>query len=296
MRRRTPGWARSCVAAATVAAGVLVSLAPAGATDSPLADKPNFLGTARIPACSASIVRFADSTPAEKALLLTNGHCYQPFDKRERFRGVVLNQPDNRRVTLLKRNGQNRAIVHTKRALYSSSFTVNLGLYRLGLTYRGLRERFHVPALTISDTPPVVGDEVLLPSGYWREQFTCHVEASVFKLFNQTYLWRHSLRYASESTCKSVDGSSGSPLLDPDTRMVLGIHNAGNNPPEHPRARGTGGFDCSFSLCEMTKGREYAQFPHRRYGQGVWWLTQCVDAHHNIDLALTGCRLPEPPG
>ena len=256
---------------------------------------PNFLGTARIPACSASVVRFADSQPDDKALLLTNGHCYQPFDKRERFRGVVLDEPDSRRVMLLKRDGSNRGVVHTKRVLYSSFFAVDLGLYRLGLTYQELSDRFHVPALTVASSPAAVGAKVLLPSGYWREQFTCHVEAHVFKIFNDTFLWRHSLRYANESTCKSVDGSSGSPLLDPRTREVVGIHNAGNNPPEHGRRGGTGGFDCSFSLCEETRDGDVSQFPHRRYGQQVTWLEPCLDPSFHIDFELPGCRLPQPP-
>lgn len=280
-------WAGLVALAALV--GTLLPSGPAAADG--VSPEPDFSGTARIPACSASIVRFADSTADEKALMLTNGHCYQPFDKRERFRGVVLDQPDRRRVTLLKRDGTNRGVVHTRRVLYSSYFTVDLGLYRLGLTYAQLREQFHARALTISDTPAAVGDKVLMPSGFWREQFTCHVEAAVFKLYNRTYLWRHSLRYANESTCKSVDGSSGSPLLDPQTRLVVGIHNAGNNPPGHGRG---GRLDCSFSLCEQTRDGRLSQFPHRRYGQGVWWLTRCVDADHAIDLALPDCRLPQP--
>jgi hypothetical protein len=157
----------------------------------------------------------------------------------------------------------------------------------------------------VSDPPPRPHAKVLVPSGFAKRVYSCTLNNFAFRLFNDTFDWRHSLRFAPSPTCRTIhgtsgtSGTSGSPVLNPRTRDVLGVNNAINLvPPQCARGevcgarRGT--LDCSISLCEQTRAGRFTQHVHRRYGQQTWWLTTCVGAHRGIDLDLAGCLLPKP--
>jgi hypothetical protein len=261
--------------------------------------QPNFRGIISIFSCSASLVRWPQTRPQDLALLLTNGHCYAPSDKTQVDREVIVNRRDNRPVTLLKRDGSDLVTLHTSRVLYSTSFKTDVGLYRLKLTYRQIRHRYHVPPLTLSDRPPRPTAKVLMPSGFSKKVYSCTLNGFAYRLFNDTFDWRHSLRFAPSSTCRTIHGTSGSPVLDPTTRDVLGVNNAINlSPPQCVSGAVCGArrsaLDCSISLCERSKAGRVTQHVHRRYGQQTWWLTTCVGTDRVLDLDVTGCLLPKP--
>jgi Trypsin-like peptidase domain len=261
--------------------------------------RPNFRGIISIFSCSAALVRWPQSRPHDLALLLTNGHCYAPSDKTKVDREVIVNRRDNRPVTLLKRDGSDLVTLHTSRVIYSTSFKTDVGLYRLKLTYVQIRHRYHVPALTLSDHPPQPSAKVLMPSGFSKKVYSCTLNGFAYRLFNDTFDWRHSLRFAPSSTCRTIHGTSGSPVLDPTTRTVLGVNNAINlSPPQCASGAVCGArssaLDCSVSLCERSKAGRVTQHVHRRYGQQTWWLTTCVGTDRVLDLDLTGCLLPKP--
>jgi hypothetical protein len=253
---------------------------------------PNFRGAVEIFNCSGALVRWANSRPNDPAMMLTNGHCLNPSDKGgaagARFtREVVVNQPDARPVTLLDRSGDDRGVVIATRVLYSTSFKTDVGLYTLRRTYAEIRDRFNLRALTISAAPPAADAAVLMPSGFSRTEYDCDLNGQAFRLFNDDFHWRHSIRLARSSTCHTIRGTSGSPLVDPGSREVVGVNNAINvSAPGSPR--------CSISLCEETKGGHISVHPHRRYAQQTWWLTTCVGAHRRLDLDVSGCLLPKP--
>jgi hypothetical protein len=273
------------------------------------AASPDFRGIVSIFNCSAALVRWPQSKPGDLALLLTNGHCYAPSDKRlvgtpaaartQVDREVIVNRSDNRPVTLLKRDGSDGVTLHTSRVLYSTSFKTDVGLYRLRLTYAQIRQRYHVPALTFATHRPRRHATVLVPSGFAKRVYSCTLNGFAYRLFNDTFDWRHSLRFTSSPTCRTIHGTSGSPVLNPRTRDVLGVNNAINLAPpkcaqgEVCSARKTA-LDCSISLCEQTRAGRVTQHVHRRYGQQTWWLTTCVGAHRKINLDLAGCLLPKP--
>jgi hypothetical protein len=269
----------------------------------------NFLGIVSIFNCSAALVRWSQSRPHDPALLLTNGHCYAPSDKRPDGlpatakahvdRQVIVDRRDNRPVTLLRRDGSDRVTLHTSRVLYSTSFKTDVGLYRLRLTYGQIMRRYHVPALTLSNQRPSPTAKVLVPSGFSRQVYSCTLNGFAFRLFNDTFDWHHSLRFAPSSACHTIHGTSGSPVLDPLTGDVLGVNNAINLPPAKcAGGQSCGGRmhapDCSISLCERTRAGRVTQHVHRRYGQQTWWLTTCVGADRVLDLGVTGCLLPKP--
>jgi hypothetical protein len=261
--------------------------------------QPNFLGIISIFNCSAALVRWPQSRPHDLALLLTNGHCYAPSDKTKVNREVIVDRSDNRPATLLRRNGSDLVTLHTSRVLYSTSFKTDVGLYRLRLTYGQIRHRYHVPALTLSDHPPQPTAKVLMPSGFSKKVYSCTLNGFAYRLYNGTFDWRHSLRFVLSPTCRTIHGTSGSPVLDPTTRDVLGVNNAINlSPPKCVSGRVCGArrsvLDCSVSLCERSKTGLVTQHVHRRYGQQTWWLTTCVGTDRVLDLGVTGCLLPKP--
>jgi len=273
------------------AAVVVGSAATVRARDASRGAATDFRGAVEIFNCSGALVRWANSRPNDPAMMLTNGHCFQASDKRRasarRFaRDVIVDQPDARPVTLLDRRGEDLGVVRARRVLYSTSFKTDVGLYTLRRTYAEIREAFHVRALTIAADRPAPHAAVVMPSGFSREEYRCDLNGQAFRLFNDDFHWRHSLRLARSSTCHTIRGTSGSPLIDLDTGTVVGVNNAINVAP-HGTAR------CTFSLCEQTRDGRISVHPHRRYGQQTWWLTTCVGAHRRLDLDLPGCMLPK---
>jgi hypothetical protein len=202
-------------------------------------------------------------------------------------REVVVNQPDARPVTLLDRSGDDLGVVRARRVLYSTSFRTDVGLYTLRRTYAEIRDRFHLRALTIASAPPAHDASVLVPSGFSRIEYRCDLNGQAFRLFNDDFHWLRSIRLARSSTCHTIRGTSGSPLVDPVSGEVVGVNNA-INVPAHGAPR------CTVSLCEQTKDGRVSVHPHRRYAQQTWWLTTCVGAHRRLDLDLLGCMLPKP--
>jgi Trypsin-like peptidase domain len=249
--------------------------------------------------------------PQDPALILTNGHCYQASDKA-RFgwatataaaakveRQVIVDHPDNRPITLLRRNGSARVTLRTSRVLYSTSFKTDVGLYRLRRSYAQIKRRYGIPALTLSTRPPRGDSHVLIPSGFSKKVYSCTLNGFAYRLFNDTFDWRHSPRLGRSRTCRTIHGTSGSPVINPRTRVVLGVNNAINLPPPACASgslcsRSDRALDCSISLCERTAGGRVSLHPHRRYGQQTWWLSTCVGADRALDLDRSGCLLPKP--
>jgi Trypsin-like peptidase domain len=284
-----------CAALAIVTAGLGPAATSTSATATGEARRvtTDFRGAVEIFNCSGALVRWANSRPNDPAMMLTNGHCFQASDKRgathRRFtREVVVDQPDARQVTLLDGRGEDLGVVRARRVLYSTSFKTDVGLYTLRRTYAEIRQAFHVRALTIAAGPPSAHAFVVMPSGFSRKEYRCDLNGQVFRLFNDDFHWRHSIRLARSSTCHTIRGTSGSPLVDPGTAAVVGVNNAINVAP-HGTAR------CTFSLCEQSKDGHISVHPHRRYAQQTWWLTTCVGTHRRLDLDVPGCLLPKPP-
>ena len=64
---------RSVLAVTAVATTTLLGTSSAHAA----APGTDFTGIAALSNCSASLVRYAESVSTDKALVLTNGHCYE---------------------------------------------------------------------------------------------------------------------------------------------------------------------------------------------------------------------------
>ena len=240
---------------------------------------PDFSGTVALDDCSGSIVRWSSSKATDKALMLTNGHCYNFMGSKE----VVVNQPAARSVDLLNSDGSVAGTVQTKTLLYATMWKTDVSLYQLDLTYQDLQNQYGVPAITVSDHKASPKDQpIAVISGYWRTEYDCNLNGFAYRLHEDRWTWNLSLRY-SDGGCQVIGGTSGSPVLDSD-RDMIGINNTINEDGER----------CTFdNPCEENRHGHISVHLHRGYGQETWIFYTCL-TDNQIDLSKEGCRLPKP--
>ena len=238
----------------------------------------SFDGIAALDNCSASVVRWPGSRPRDRALVLTNGHCHGPLGARE----VIVDQPVRRPVTLLDEDASHRVTLHTRRLLYATMFRTDVALYDLRAPYRGLLTRYGVAPLTVAAEPAPDGSRLAVVSGYWKQTYRCDLNGFVHRLREDRFDWWASLRY-SDDGCHIIDGTSGSPVIRPGGRRVLGVNNTYNEDGER----------CTLdNPCEEDRAGRISVHHGRGYAQQTWWLTTCVRADRTLDLDTPGCRLP----
>lgn len=240
----------------------------------------NFAGTVRFPNCSGSLVRFSNSLPEDKALVLTNGHCVRMIPPGE----VMTDQPARRNLTLLNSTGNSAGQLRTTRLLYATMTRTDVGLYELDTTYEAIQAASNIEPLTLSDTAPELGTEIEILSSYWRRGYSCSIEHEVFQLKEADWLMERSLRF-SRPGCETIGGTSGSPVVDRDSRMVVAINNTGNE----------NGDRCTLNNpCEINEEGQILFQEGYSYSQQIFWLSACRDSQRNWDLNAPGCELPKP--
>jgi Trypsin-like peptidase domain len=267
------------VAAATVfatAAGVL-----AGPTPAQAATAPSLASTIALSNCSASLVRYPTSAATDRAMMLTNGHCYEGGFISA---GTVLqNRSSSRSGTLL--DGQGRALgqVRADRLLYATMTGTDVTLYRLTATYASLTSTYGVTALTVSATHPSAGTAVAIPSSYWKRIWNCQINTFVGTLREAQWTWHDSIRYS--TGCDTIGGTSGSPIVDVASGRLVGINNTGNED----------GKLCTLNNpCEVAPDGTATATQGASYGEETYWFTTCLTAANAIDLTVPGCLLTKP--
>jgi len=271
---------------AAVLMTLLLVLLGAGAAPStggePRGERSGFEGTAALSNCSASLVRWPTSVAADRALVLTNGHCHGRdfLGARE----VVVDRPHRREVTLLDDDASAAVTLRTRRVLYATMFRTDVALYTLRPTYGQLERRHGVSALTVAHRPARDGSRLVVVSGYWKRSYRCELNGFVYRLHEGRWDWWQSLRY-SDGGCRVIGGTSGSPVLHPGGRRVVGVNNTLNED----------GQRCTLNNpCEENRRGRISVHRGRGYAQQTWWLTTCVRADRRFDIDKRGCRLPDP--
>lgn len=287
MLRPTRRWtaaaafAIAVVVSAPALASAQGSIAPAETT-SDVAAAPaatDFSGTVALSNCSGAIVRWSTSKATDLALMLTNGHCYGFLDPHQ----VVVNKPAVRDVTLLNSDGSTAGTVETTTLLYSTMWTTDVSLYQMSLTYQQLQDQYGVPAITVASTRPNPKDQAIsVISGYWKTEYDCNLNGFAYRLHENGWTWRKSLRY-SDGGCQIIGGTSGSPVLD-SNRVEIGINNTINEQ----------GQRCTLdNPCEENRAGKITVHLNRGYGQQTWVFYTCL-TNNQLDLSKSGCMLPSP--
>ena len=266
-------------AVATTLLGTSAAQAYEPAVQAPGAD---FTGIAALSNCSASLVRYAESVSTDKALVLTNGHCYeggflQPGQ-------VLVNKASTRSITLLKPDSSRAGTVRADKILFGTMTKTDMIVYQVNETYASIKTRLNVTPLTLAKQGPADGAGMAVVSGYWKRIYTCSVQATIPQLREGDWTWQNSIKYQ-QPGCETIGGTSGSPVVSTSTGEVIGVNNTGNED----------GQQCTINNpCEVDADGNVTVDQGAAYGQQTWWLYTCLTANRTIDLNRSGCELPKP--
>ncbi|BCJ44747.1 serine protease [Actinoplanes ianthinogenes] len=272
---------RSALAAVAAAAAVLAGPAPAHAAPATTLAATTLASTIKLSNCSAALVRYPTSVSTDRAMMLTNGHCYEGGLIPS---GTVLqNRSSSRSGTLLSSSGSSLGTVRADRILYATMTGTDVTLYRLSSTYATLSSRYGATALTISASHPTAGATISIPSSYWKRIWSCKIDSFVGTLREDEWTWHDSIRY--NAGCDTIHGTSGSPIVDATSGQIVGINNTGNDDGEM----------CTLNNpCEVDANGTTHAYQGQSYGEQTYWFTTCLTSSRTIDLTKSGCLLTKP--
>lgn len=240
----------------------------------------NFEGIVKLSNCSGSLVRYTTSKETDFAMILTNGHCLDlggflsPGE-------VVYNRPISRRFGLYNSDTVIVGNLNATHIIYGTMTGTDMALYRLNETYAEIMTKYNVQPLVLSKERTTVGTPIEVISGYWKRGYSCSVDKFIEKLLEDDWTFTDSIRY-SEPGCDTIGGTSGSPIINPLTREVVGVNNTGND----------NGEECTMNNpCEVENGK-ITVIKGASYGQQIFWVYSCLTEGNEINLLKEGCLLP----
>ncbi|MEU3134562.1 serine protease [Streptomyces sp. NPDC006854] len=247
----------------------------------PAAKAVTFAGTVALSNCSGSVVRSPDSAPTDPALVLSNGHCLESG-----FPGpgeVVVDQPSSRSFTLLDASGDGVGTLRASKVAYGTMTDTDLSLYETTSTYQQIEDRYGIRALELETGHPKEGAAITVASGYWKRTYSCDIDGFVHRLKEGRWTWKDSVRYTPE--CRTIGGTSGSPVIDDATGKVVAVNNTGNE----------SGRRCTDNNpCEIDENGEVTVREGVNYAQQTYTMVPCIGVGSTIDLDREGCALPKP--
>ncbi|MEU5717919.1 serine protease [Streptomyces sp. NPDC020403] len=262
--------------------GVTARTADAGTKTAEVRAKAvGFAGTVALSNCSGSVVRTPSSLPGDPALVLSNGHCLETG-----FPGpgeVVLNRASTRSFTLLNAAGTGVGTLRADRIAYGTMTDTDVSLYRLTRTYAQIESTYGIKALELNAARPVQGTAITVVSGYWKRTYSCAIDGFAYRLKEGAWTWKDSVRYTSD--CRTIGGTSGSPVIDDATGKVVAVNNTGNEDGQ----RCTDNNPCEVDANGVVTVRQGINYAQQTYG-----IVPCVGPGSQIDLTRAGCALPKP--
>ncbi|NUL04229.1 trypsin-like peptidase domain-containing protein [Streptomyces lunaelactis] len=269
--------------AAPAIAGTTADTAPAAtSTDPQVSVKAvDFAGTVSLSNCSGSVVRMPASEPDDPALVLSNGHCIESgFPSAGE---VIVDQPSSRSFGLLNSAGSRVATLRASKIAYATMTDTDISLYQLTRTYAQIEGSYGIKALEINAAHPVRGTAIKVVSGYWKRIYSCSIDGFAYRLKEGEWTWKDSVRYT--SSCNTIGGTSGSPVIDNATGKVVAVNNTGNED----------GRRCTDNNpCEVDENGTVTVRQGINYGQETYGIVPCVGLDNKIDLGRAGCALPKP--
>ncbi|AVZ75028.1 hypothetical protein SLUN_25415 [Streptomyces lunaelactis] len=269
--------------AAPAIAATTADTAPAAtSTDPQVSVKAvDFAGTVSLSNCSGSVVRMPASEPDDPALVLSNGHCIESgFPSAGE---VIVDQPSSRSFGLLNSAGSRVATLRASKIAYATMTDTDISLYQLTRTYAQIEGSYGIKALEINAAHPVRGTAIKVVSGYWKRIYSCSIDGFAYRLKEGEWTWKDSVRYT--SSCNTIGGTSGSPVIDNATGKVVAVNNTGNED----------GRRCTDNNpCEVDENGTVTVRQGINYGQETYGIVPCVGLDNKIDLGRAGCALPKP--
>ena len=248
-----------------------------------VAEQYDFEGIVQLSNCSGSLVRFENSRATDPALIMTNGHCVPVNGGFLQPNAFISNQSVSRQFSLLSRDGQSRiGTVTSNKLIYATMTGTDLALYQLTESYEQISSKYAVDALTLTADRPAEGTQIEIISGYWRRGYECSLDGFVYELREGGYTFTDSIRYEVKGGCKTIHGTSGSPIIAAGTRLAIGVNNTGSDDGER----------CTMNNpCEVDEQGGVLAEKGRSYGQQTHQLYSCLNINNQIDLEMEGCKL-----
>ncbi|MET9618329.1 S1 family peptidase [Kitasatospora indigofera] len=285
------------LAGATALAAPAAAAAPSGAQDRAVsADRDasagqaaqaqsavavSFAGTVALSNCSGSLVRMPNSAAGDPALVLSNGHCLEsgmpgPGE-------VVVGQASSRTFSLLSSTGAKLGTLRAAKVVYGTMTDTDVSLYQLNTTYAAIQSRYGIAPLTVAATHPAQGASIKVVSGYWKKIYSCSVDGFAYRLKEGEWTFKDSVRYT--SSCNTIGGTSGSPVVSTTTGEVVAVNNTGNE---------DGGSCTVNNPCEVDQNGKVTVRQGINYAQQTYGIPACFAAGNRLDLTRAGCTLPRP--
>ncbi|MFE4589289.1 S1 family peptidase [Streptomyces laurentii] len=277
-------------------AGTLLALVLAGATTAPaMASAPrdtsapakatpaavDFAGTVALSNCSGSVVRTPASLPTDPALVLSNGHCLETG--MPAAGQVVKDRASSRTFSLLNSAGTSVGTLQASKIAYATMTDTDVSVYQLTKTYAQIQSQYGISALTLNDVRPAQGSSIKVVSGYWKRTYSCNVDGFAYRLKEGGWTWKDSVRYT--SSCNTIGGTSGSPVIDTTTGKVVAVNNTGNE---------SGGSCTVNNPCEVDQNGTVTVRQGINYAQQTYTMIPCIGPGNVFDLNRAGCTLPKP--
>ncbi|MEV0601308.1 trypsin-like peptidase domain-containing protein [Streptomyces sp. NPDC050315] len=256
---------------------------PAAADSSPRVKAVDFAGTVALSNCSGAVVRMPESVDTDKALVMSNGHCVE--SGMPGAGEVLVDQPSSRSFTLLSSSGGNKGTVRASKISYATMTDTDVSLYELTSTYADIQRKYGIKALQLATEHPTQGAGIKVVSGYWKKIYSCGIDGFAYRLKEGEWTWKDSVRYT--STCNTIGGTSGSPVIDTATGKVTAVNNTMNED----------GARCTLNNpCEVDESGQVTVRQGIGYAQQTYTIPKCFGTGNKLDLGREGCTLPRPAG
>lgn len=238
-------------------------------------DTQSFEAIVALSNCSGAVVKFEGQSDDAMALVMTNDHCI--FDQADGE--FQYNKKYERSVNIFNKD---KLIIdgqfYSTRIVYATQTDTDLALLEINTTYSELSEFYDVEPLTLDPIGAVPGDSISVISGFWRKEYNCEIIDIVYKLQESTWFWSESYGY----DCDTIGGTSGSPIVLTDTRVVIGINNTSNEK----------GKRCTLNNpCEIDPEGNVSVVKGKAYGQQTKYLYTCLNESVEFDLETPGCKM-----
>lgn len=240
----------------------------------------DFEGIIKLSNCSGSLVQFNGQPDTAKGVIMTNGHCIEKPGGMLAHGEVWVNKPISRLMKIFDKNKKLTDLMTTK-ILYATMTNTDVAFYETALTYEEIFARTNVRPFELDTTHPVAGTPIDIISGYWNKGYSCNIDGFVYKIKEAGWTWNDSIRYT--STCDTIGGTSGSPIIARGERRVIGVNNTSNE----------SGQQCTMNNpCEVNEAGQVVAAKGVRYGQQTFNVHTCLTMDFKFDLSIRGCELP----
>ena len=214
---------------------------------------------------------------------MSNGHCLE--SGMPGAGEVIVDQPSSRSFTLLDKSAGRVGTIKATKIAYATMTDTDVSLYETSSTYAQIEQKYGIKPLELATAHPAKGAAISVVSGYWKKIYSCNVDGFVHHLKEGDWTWKDSVRYTPD--CKTIGGTSGSPVIDTATGKVAAINNTGNED----------GEKCTVNNpCEVDENGNVTVHQGINYAQETYGITEVLRCRQQAGPECGRLRAAEAGG